>query len=147
MRDYIFESIKKGIKLENGHFIEWGTELSELIKLSNNHYQDDSYISLQFGEFKLFENIDLNISTSKLSKDGTTLTSVGTGIRDKKEVKSLIDKLIHLLGKPDEFYDGDYGIFTHWENNNNRIEIITRDHHGGSWCEFHIKTKKAPNIL
>lgn len=146
MRDYIFESIKKGIKLENGHLIEWWTELSELIKFSNNHYQDDSYISLQFGELKLFENIDLNISTSKLTRDGTTLTSVGTGIRDKKEVKSLIDKLIHVLGKPDEFYDGDYGIFTHWENNNNRIEIITRDHHGGSWYEFHIKTK-APNKM
>jgi len=141
----LFDKIINGIKLNNGNILEWNTELKTLIVYSDKHFIGNEYITLDFGIQELTNGIKLKLTATELLNENKYFTDIGSGLKSKEETLSLIDKLKSELGNPNEFYEGDYGIFTHWENNDNRIEIITRDHHGGSWFEFHIKTKKVPN--
>lgn len=103
-------------------------------------------MTLDFGIQELANGINMKLTETVLMHGNKYFTDISSGLKNQEETLLLIDKLKTELGNPDEFYLRDYGTFTHWENNDNRIEILTKDHHGLSWFEFHIKTKNHLNI-
>ncbi|QXP68527.1 hypothetical protein [Polaribacter sp. AHE13PA] len=137
----LFDKIINGIELNSGETLEWNAELKTLIPYSNKHFIDNEYITLDFGIQELVNGIKIKLTVTEILNENKYFTNIGSSLKSQEETLSLIGKLKSKLGDPNEFYQGNFGIFTHWENNDNRIEIITKDHHGGSWFEFHIKKK------
>lgn len=138
----IFASLKDKIVIVSKNLeLKWCSDIRLLKDKAVNIYESENNLSLDFGEIEVFGNIKLQFGTN--SGDNYKFTRIIGTFAQYKEAKILTNKLIDILGRPDEFTDVQEHLFAYWTANNIVIQVCQRDHHGGPWYEYSISKKNC----
>ena len=144
MREVIFKNLKEGLFLSNKNIkLIWCVELQSLKTLSDNYLFKKDYCFLNFGNCLIFEDFQIELSTSKLTVSGTKFTEIGGALNNNAEAKILHKRLENVIGEADSFSETYGEIQAHWENDFNKIIIYPRHHMGGEWFEYKIMRKNC----
>jgi hypothetical protein len=113
-RQEIFSHLKARLTLVDKNIdLIWCADLVSMKNIAVNHFQDENYIFLNFGECLIFNHFKIKLSTSKTTDKGLKFTEIGGALNNIEEARELHNQFEQILGLADHFSESYGEIFTY----------------------------------